>query len=270
MATTLNGTNAYLSMSEQSSQFASEATLSVWLKMTSANPPAGKSGLLALGSDQTAEATQYPWPSDGLGYFAIFRDSGSRIDAVDLGSTNRAQWHHFVIVTSPGTNGWKLLVNSTLIHQATGHSSISFRSGDWWIGRCGDSGQFYFDGAMAEFALWNAALGSSEIGWLANGRSPISLTHRLGSLVAYQDLIRPLNHPGIGPAASANGGTGVTDHAPVAGHFASHRFAPPGFARLLPIWSAAREARQTGAVLGQSSLAGAASGASFPVGEVAS
>ncbi len=80
------------------------------------------------------------------------------------------------------------------------------------IGGAGDSTpDRFFSGSVVEAAIWNVALSADEVRILAAGYSPLCLTNRLGNLVLYRDLIRPLNRPGIGPNMTATGTT-VSDH----------------------------------------------------------
>ena len=67
-------------------------------------------------------------------------------------------------------------------------------------------------GQVAEAAIWNAALSAEEIAILSKGFSPLCLWWRLPNLVLHQDLIRPLNRPGFGPAMTAVGTTTVVAH----------------------------------------------------------
>lgn len=66
----------------------------------------------------------------------------------------------------------------------------------------------FLSGMLAECAVWQRLLDAAEIAALASRVSPLSFpTGR----VLYQDLIRDINRPGIGPALTASG-TSVVDH----------------------------------------------------------
>ena len=71
-----------------------------------------------------------------------------------------------------------------------------------------------FNGAVAEAAIWTAALTNDECLALAKRLSPLQLKHRLHSLVLYKDLMRELNR-GIGPALSAVNSPSVVPHPPL-------------------------------------------------------
>lgn len=70
----------------------------------------------------------------------------------------------------------------------------------------------FYNGLAAEAAIWDLVLTNPEIAWLAAGYSPLTLTHRLGNLVFYKDLIRELNRPYIGPSLTNNNGATVVAH----------------------------------------------------------
>lgn len=73
------------------------------------------------------------------------------------------------------------------------------------LGRVDDTD--YFDGNIAEMAVWDVALTTAELAWLAKGFSPLLLIHRFGDLVMYKDLIRDINRPYIGPTLVNSGST---------------------------------------------------------------
>jgi hypothetical protein len=58
---------------------------------------------------------------------------------------------------------------------------------------------FYFNGDLAEVALWDVILTANERTWLSKFISPLTLLHRLPNLKFYRDLIREVNRPYIGP-----------------------------------------------------------------------
>lgn len=67
-------------------------------------------------------------------------------------------------------------------------------------------------GSLAEVAVWSKPLSEGSIRQLAAGISPLALTQDAASLVAYQDLVRDLNRPGVGPTATLIGGITPQPH----------------------------------------------------------
>jgi len=85
-------------------------------------------------------------------------------------------------------------------------------SGRTSIGRFSNSiDNNYFNGDLCEVGIWDIILSDAEMKMLANGVSPLALTHRLQNLVLYQDLIRDINRLHIGPILSETATT-VTKH----------------------------------------------------------
>jgi len=92
------------------------------------------------------------------------------------------------------------------------------------IGRLGDSSASdQCEGDIAEAAIWNVVLTDAEIAWLAKGYSPLTLWHRFGNLIMYQNLIRDINRPGVGPTLTDTNSSAVP-HAPIIYPSVPHRF----------------------------------------------
>lgn len=127
-----------------------------------------------------------------------------------------------------------------------------------------------FPGDIAEAAIWNTALTDVEIAVLARGFSPLCLTHRLANLVLYQDLIRPLDRPGIGPVLTASGGTAAAEHPRMIYPWTFAYGALRRQVQLLDFYRVSAAAASGGAVSqGWAAVAGADQGATLPIGEVA-
>lgn len=128
-------------------------------------------------------------------------------------------------------------------------------------------GTFAFDGELAEVAIWSAALSDGEIASLASGFSPLTLTHRLGSLELYQDLIRGTNRPGTGPSLSTTGALTPQRHPRMlypGGQQSGYRsVVPPLYGRVAQL-----EGVTLGAVASDTYLSGAPIGQTYPAVEV--
>ncbi len=99
------------------------------------------------------------------------------------------------------------------------------------IGRYGDSTPSnYYDGRIAEAAIWNVALTDNEVQMLAQGVSPLFV--RTASLVSYWPIGRgsPENSFGGDVLALTVTGAVVYDHAPVSPMFGFNRFVLPSAA----------------------------------------
>lgn len=70
----------------------------------------------------------------------------------------------------------------------------------------------HYTGDLAEVAMWDVILPDEEIAILAQGFSPLLLTHRLKNLVLYKPIIRELNGFGLGPSLTNNNSATVVDH----------------------------------------------------------
>lgn len=78
-------------------------------------------------------------------------------------------------------------------------------------GHIGDSTpSSFFDGDVAECAIWNAALDAGEIWALWRGAAPSMI--RPGKLVYYQDLINGMPHPGVSGDGHNITGTAIVPH----------------------------------------------------------
>lgn len=82
---------------------------------------------------------------------------------------------------------------------------------DLVLGRVNNSGSFYFDGRMAEPAIWDDALSADEVAALAKRYAPDRI--RPANLAFYDNLIRDLRDIVTGTVPSSS--TAVIDHPPV-------------------------------------------------------
>ena len=121
-------------------------------------------------------------------------------------------YHHAAGVSASSTDHRAFIDGGS---KGTSANTVTFPVGltDLHVGAMLSQGSFssFHSGNIAEVAIWNVALTDAEIAWLATGASPLTLTHRIGNLVFYHDLIRDLLRPGIGAALTATGTT-VSSH----------------------------------------------------------
>lgn len=184
---------------------------------------------------------------------------------------NDNNWHHVALVFEAGAaNGLRMYIDGAVDPYSTstvGHANVSSSTNYVHLGFA--SGSIAFDGAMADVAIWDTALGEAAIAQLAAGFSPLTLTGALQHLAVYYDLVRTINRPGIGPVATTGGVLAAAPHPAI-------RF-PTSEVRLTssaPSLISGPHRRQTGAAIGGASEAGTAlvpgiaAGTLTPIGEV--
>ncbi|WP_425396702.1 LamG domain-containing protein [Aeoliella sp.] len=124
------------------------------------------------------------------------------------------QWHHVAMVFEAGqSDGMRLFVDGVrdpYYESTVGHSQLVTTSDDVTIGL--DDASKWLQGDVAEFCITNDVLSDSEIAQLAAGRTPLALPNAPARLVVYQDCIRSVNRPGIGPVASTAGTINPAPH----------------------------------------------------------
>jgi hypothetical protein len=149
--------------------FTVEASLNVWVKLNVATPlNVLQTGFFRLQGD--VNNTLYPF-TDGIAYVSIFR--AIRVDGITLsGAVDRTAWHMVTITTTPGTNGWKMYQNASLIHQVDGEAGVSTNRIPGLIGSSHVS--FPLDGQMDEVGIWRRALTPAEITALYNSGTGLS------------------------------------------------------------------------------------------------
>jgi hypothetical protein len=100
-----------------------EGSLVLWIKNDYNTPPAASvAGGPALAP--VIDDCHYPY-TNGKGYFYTLRNVASgRVNNVTLSAVDRANWHMLAITQTPGTNGYKIYQNASLIYQTNGASGI--------------------------------------------------------------------------------------------------------------------------------------------------
>lgn len=158
----------YVALPNLSASLGDNATLACWIKLNTATPAAASaSGICNLGPILAGNASHYPY-TDGLAYLSIFRFSNnttcSRVNSIALpGGVTRTNWHHFCITTTPGTNGWKLYINGSLVTQATGITGVYYDADLWALGRSSDGTSYYIDGKLDDARIYSRALSATDV-----------------------------------------------------------------------------------------------------------
>lgn len=134
----------------------------MWIKLDDANPALqGQTGLWNFGPFNS-NSTHYPWTT-GVGFFSTFRYTANatltRVDNVVLpAGVTRTNWHHIAITQTPGANGWKLIIDGSVVTQTTGLSPLYWDNDAWNVGRSIQTagGSFYYvDGRIADVRIYD-------------------------------------------------------------------------------------------------------------------
>jgi len=158
--------------------------------------------LAALGNASDSSRQALYFRDDGI-VRAVHRNGSTIGDASSTSTYSANTWVHATAVFSSLSSRAVFVDGSDKQTSSVALGSVSLT--DTHIGSR-PPGAFYFDGDLAEVAIWSAALSDREVRLLAEGFSPLSLVHRIGELVLYRDLIRSTDRPHIGPATTAAGG----------------------------------------------------------------
>ena len=150
------------------------------------------------------------------GNLAWYDEVQSSNNNVDTGyAVNDGTWRH-VGVSRAASGSLVLYGDGVARHTQGSQNTATKRNIAHEIAGAVWTANNYFVGDVAEVAMWHGvALSVKEFAILAKGFSPLCLLNQLGSLVVYQDLMRNLNRPGIGPVATATGSPSVISHPPI-------------------------------------------------------
>lgn len=170
--------------------FNSNGTLSIWVKLANATPPAHW-GFVALDQpNQSDWGTDNCYPfTDGRAHLGIFRVG--RLSNINLSpSVNRDQWH-MVTITSDPTNGWRLYQNGEMVF-STNQGTFGV---DCYLGfTVGVNYSDYLDGHVDDVAIFNAGLSSNDVSTIYSMGSTMSLGCNAGHVVALLDFYKSAGH----------------------------------------------------------------------------
>eukprot|EP00698_Gefionella_okellyi_P007641 TRINITY_DN1869_c0_g2_i1.p1 TRINITY_DN1869_c0_g2~~TRINITY_DN1869_c0_g2_i1.p1 ORF type:complete len:2455 (-),score=429.36 TRINITY_DN1869_c0_g2_i1:10699-18063(-) len=135
----------------------SEATLSMWVKLRTANPQ-NSSALFATGSHSTS---QLYVGGDGKGHLQTFRGSAASVTITWSSDVDRTMWTLLTVTTSPET-GWRVYENGRLVaYDAT--QSVSLSGDAWTVSTATTT----VDGWVDDIRVWSVALSQDDIAILA-------------------------------------------------------------------------------------------------------
>lgn len=239
-------------------------TFSIWINTTSI---IAKNTALFLwrGSVNTGVFLLYSSPNCELRYYVADGLQWQTVTGLQLST---GTWQHVCVAIS--SSQARLYLDGASFTNNVSHAAANINeAGDLARDSLISPVHTSFNGAVAEAAIWTAALTNDECLALAKRLSPLQLKHRLHSLVLYKDLIRELNR-GIGPTLSAVNAPSVVAHPPLI--YPACRPQPPHSRAhfLSPYRLLSAKAQASLVAAGTAELAGAAAGATHPIGEVSS
>ncbi len=261
MAWNFDGSMGYLAAASAPAT-AAPLTMACWFRHTGS--PANSRHLVSISNPATSHFFSLGTGSGTVGTIWAMAVDGGISAAFTSTSLVSGQWHHAAAVFASGSQ------RSAYLDAGGKGSNTDVRSPASVSQTRIGSGTFgSFAGDVGEVAVWSVALTDDEVATLARGLSPLLLWHRLPNLVMYQDLVRPLNRPGVGPALTSYGGTSVTPHPRMIYPTSCQPdLLPPQFAVPYRLAAAAAHAGRT--AQGWAALAGAEQGTTYPLGEVLS
>ncbi len=205
MARTFNGTNDSIEAAS-APVTAVPLTIACWFYPTSSAGVA----VISLGVSGGSDRFQMSCVPGSTPVAAASVQSGVASQSSFSGTASLNQWHHGAAVFASSTSRTAYFNGSA----ATANTTASTPAG---INRFNISGRYlttlgaFFQGAIAEVGVWNAALNANEIASLSKG-FPCRLV-RPSALVFYSRLIRNVMDIRNGVALSELGtGTTASDH----------------------------------------------------------
>jgi len=204
---------------------------------------------------------------------ALSRDGSSFSAAASTATYTFGTWHHAFGVWYSSTDRQVWLDGGA--HGTNGVSRLPTSIGETCLGAARVSLPFtHFKGRIAEAAVWAGSgvenIGAPEAAMLAAGLSPRCLGRWLPRLVLYQDLLRPINRPGIGPVLTEVNSPAVVEHPRVIYPVNQQLRRLACFRVGSPFASAASAVEGGRAGAGGAAVAGTQQGTTIPLGEVAS
>ena len=135
-----------------------EATLSMWVKLNNGNPSVATSGIIQLSGFANTNGNLYPYQGDKL-YLDVFRNN--RLGPILFPDIDLTEWHHLVVTSKPGENGWILYINGEILRRSYGLSLIHTNYMTFRIGN--NSSSRWLNGSLSDLKLFNRSLSEHEV-----------------------------------------------------------------------------------------------------------
>lgn len=183
MARLLNGTSDYFSMGTPTALSVSAGTMFVWLYPGSSTAVQIFFNYRVDGSNEIEIGDLHGLSSLNVRF--VYRGGGSSSTVNSAASLTASVWSNVAMTWDKTADQMKAYINGT--QEGTTQTGLPTISGTPTGLRWGNSPfTDYFQGRMAEAALWDVALGQNEITALARGRLPCDV--RPMSLIEYSPL----------------------------------------------------------------------------------
>lgn len=158
-----DGVNDYIQLPPESMPSGNAITVSFWAK-GGTNLPQNTALLYAKGANnERVFSIHLPW-SNGTIYFDS-GNSGTSFDRINKAAQTtdyKETWVHWAFTKNASTGEMKIFRNGTLWHSGTGKTQLLPKTQTLTLGCFFDQTNFY-NGAVAEFCIWNVARTQAEI-----------------------------------------------------------------------------------------------------------
>lgn len=187
-----NGSSDYLNVGQISTLAGATAqTVSFWFKSSTA-------GVFPAWGFRVHSQNQFDGRQVGTtgsaDYWFEARNGSGEVDEFRYVIANSdmpsdTNWHHFAFTFDAGSPAVYIdAVQKIGTPTKTAPSSLNLTTGNFSIGRLGDTTTLYSEGSFDEFGMWDAALNSSNIEQLYNLGKPFDLSADTGNYNKSTDL----------------------------------------------------------------------------------
>jgi hypothetical protein len=197
-----DGSSAYIACGTAASlNGTTDFTLEAWINTTST-----AEGRILQQRDKAGYNGEYMFGvrADGTLTFVLYRD-GYQFNFNSSGKVNDGKWHHVVAERSGGTTGLIYIDGTVSASQTSATVAALDPSITTSIGADVRDSVTYFNGLMADVAIYNTALSAAQVGYHAYtgrfGNAPVSLQVVPGGYITDTKPVGAL-HPGANRGAS--------------------------------------------------------------------
>jgi len=185
MAREFNGSTQYLEHGAPVIT-AVPATFAAWFRP---NTSSGTHAILCSGGDNAGQAYEFGIVQVNAQFWAFAQDSGFNQALAAVTLAGGTLYHGCGVFVSNTSRHAYINGGNKGSDNASRTPTAGFFQRTRIGRRANNSNAQFFDGLVAEAALWNAALSDEEVLYLAQGFSPLLLRSRLNNLVAYWPLL---------------------------------------------------------------------------------